>query len=141
MHRPDQKHANADVCSRHPSPTTVDNGARRDHDAGESDKVHAVVAWTAEVWQGYIAPVAVIARSARVQEDVAANPIAQQGGPPDIWSDQLCMQRLVSRDMQDTASLSERDRINKRVRKSRYSNGLVYRVFTDGSKREVPLPA
>ena len=44
------KHANADVCSRHPLPTTVDNGARRDHDASESGRRDAVVAWSAEVW-------------------------------------------------------------------------------------------
>ena len=51
------------------------------------------------------------------------------------------MQRLVSRDMRGAASQSERDRINKRVRKFRYSNGLLYRVFTNGSRREVPRPA
>ena len=44
-------------------------------------------------------------------------------------------------DMPDTALQSKRDRINKRVRRPRYSNGLLYRVFTDGSKREVPRPA
>ena len=32
-------------------------------------------------------------------------------------------------------------RINKRIRKFRYGNGLLYRVFTDCSKREVPRPA
>ena len=47
MHRPGLKHPNADVCLRHPFPTTVDNEARRDHDAGESDKTDAVVAWSA----------------------------------------------------------------------------------------------
>ena len=53
----------------------------------------------------------------------------------------MCMQRLVSGDMPDTASQSKRDSINKRVRRFRYSNGFLYRVFTDGSKREVPRPA
>ena len=51
------------------------------------------------------------------------------------------MQRLVSRDMPDAISRSERDILNKRVRRFRYSNGLLYRVFTDGSGREVPRPA
>ena len=51
------------------------------------------------------------------------------------------MQRLVSGDMPNTASQSERDRINKRVRTFRYINGLLYRVFKDGSKREEPRPA
>ena len=41
VHRPGLRHANADECSRHPLPTTVDNGARRNHDAGESDKTNA----------------------------------------------------------------------------------------------------
>ena len=45
VHRPGPKHANADVCSRHPLPTTVINGARKDHDAGESDRTDAVMAW------------------------------------------------------------------------------------------------
>ena len=44
MHRPRLKHANADVCLRHPLPTTVDNGARRNHEAGGSDMINAVVA-------------------------------------------------------------------------------------------------
>ena len=51
------------------------------------------------------------------------------------------MQRLVSGDMPDIASQSERDKINKRVRRFRYNNGLLHRVFTDGSRREVPRPA
>ena len=51
------------------------------------------------------------------------------------------MQRLVWGDMPDTSSQSERDGINKRVRTFTYSNGLVYRVFIDGSKREAPWPA
>ena len=97
-------HANADVCSRHPLPTTVDNGARRDHDAWESDKTDVVVAWSAEVWHEYRAPVVVIARAARVQADAAANLAAQRGGPPYIWTDQLCMQRLVSGNMPDNTS-------------------------------------
>ena len=84
VRRPGLKHANADVCLRHLLPTTVDNGARRDNDAGESDRTDAVVAWSAEVWQGYTTPVVVIARAARVEVGVAANPAAQQGGPPDI---------------------------------------------------------
>ena len=42
--RPGLKHVNTDVCSRHPLPITVDNGTRRDHDAGESDRTDAVVA-------------------------------------------------------------------------------------------------
>ena len=126
VHRPELKHANADVCLRHPLPTTVDNGARRDHDAGESDRAVAVVAWLAEVWLGYTAPVVVIARAARVQADVASNPTARQGGPPNIWTDQLCMHQLVYGDMLDTASQSERDKINKRVRKFTYSKGLLY---------------
>ena len=109
---PRLKHANADVCSRQPLPTNVDNGTRRDHDAGASDRTDAVMAWSAEVWQEYTAPVAVIARAARVQAEGAANPTAQQGGPPYMWSDQLCMHWLVSGDMPDTASQSERDRIN-----------------------------
>ena len=50
VHRPGLKHANADVCLRHPLPTTVDNGAPRDHDVGESDRTNAVVALSAEVW-------------------------------------------------------------------------------------------
>ena len=85
VHWPRLEHANADVCSRHPLPTTVNNGARRDHDAG----------------------------AARVQADVASNAAAQHGGPPYIWADHLCMQRPVSRDMPGTASRSERDRMNK----------------------------
>ena len=44
VHRPGLKHANADVCSRHPFPTTGENGVRRDHDAGEGDRTDAVVA-------------------------------------------------------------------------------------------------
>ena len=87
VHRPGLKHANADVCLRLPLPTTVDNGALRDHDAGENDRTDAVVAWSAEVWQGYIAPVVIIARAARVRADAAANPTAQQRGPPVVWSD------------------------------------------------------
>ena len=51
------------------------------------------------------------------------------------------MQRLVSGDMPDIASQTEHDRINKRVRRFRYSNGLLYRVFTDGNAREVSRPA
>ena len=51
------------------------------------------------------------------------------------------MQRLVPGDMPDAASQSERDRVNKRVRRFRYSNGLLYRVFTDSSGREVAHPA
>ena len=82
-----------------------------------------------------------LARVARVQTDVAANRIAQQGGPQDTWSDQLCMQRLVSGDITGIASQQERDRMNKRVRRFRYSNGVLYRVFTDASNREVPWPA
>ena len=89
VHRPGQKHANADVCSCHPLPTTVHNEVRRDHDAGESDTTDAVKTWLAKVWQGYTAPVAVIARAARVQAEGAANPTAQHGGPPEIWTDQL----------------------------------------------------
>ena len=81
---------------------------------------------------------AVIARAARMQAGVAANPSAQQGGLPDIWTDHLGMQRLVYGDMPDTASQSERDRVNKRIRRFRYSSGLLHCVFTDGSKREVP---
>ena len=141
MHRPGLKHANADVCLRHPLPTTVDNETYKDLDAGEGDKTDAVVAWSAEVWQGYATRVVVIARAARVQADGAANPTAQVGGPPDIWTDQLCMQRLVSGDMLDTASQPKSDRINKRVRKLRHSNGLLYCVFIDGSRREEPRPA
>ena len=141
VHRPGLKHVNAVACSRHPLPTIVDNGARREHDAGESDTPDAVVAWSAEVWQRSTTPVVVIAKAARVQADAASNPIAQQGGPLDIWTDQLCMQRLVSGDMPDAASQSERDKINKRVRRFRYSNGLLHRVFTDGSRRKVPRPA
>ena len=87
--------------------------------------------WSTEVWQGYTVLVVVIAKAARVQADVAANPTAQQGGPPYIWTDQLCMQRQVSWDMPDTASQSNRDSINKRTRRFRYSNGLLYRVFTN----------
>ena len=45
VHRPRMMHANRDVCSRHPLPTTVDNGARMDHDARESERTDAVVAW------------------------------------------------------------------------------------------------
>ena len=99
------------------------------------------MAWSAEVWQWCTAPGVVIARAAGVQADGAANQTAQHGGPLDIWLDQLCMHRLVSGDMPDAASQSERERINKRVRKFRYSSGLLYCVFTDGSKREVPRPA
>ena len=51
------------------------------------------------------------------------------------------MQRLVFGNMQDTTSQSERDMINKRVRKLRYSNVILHRVFKDGSEREVPRPA
>ena len=51
------------------------------------------------------------------------------------------MQRVVSRDMPHTPLQSERNRINKRVRRFRYSNGLLYRVFTHGSRREVHSPA
>ena len=56
-------------------------------------------------------------------------------------TDNLCMQRVVSGDMRDAASQSKRNRINKRVRRFRYSNGLLYRMFTDGSTREVTRPA
>ena len=48
------------------------------------------------------------------------------------------MQSLVFGDMPDTTSQLEHDIINKRVRRIKYSNGLLYRVFTDGSKREGP---
>ena len=51
------------------------------------------------------------------------------------------MQRLVSGDTLDTTSQLKRIIINKRVRRSRYINGLLYRIFTDGSMREVPRPA
>ena len=51
------------------------------------------------------------------------------------------MQRLVFGDMPEAASKSERDRVSKKIRRFRCSNGLLYRVFTDGSKREVPRPA
>ena len=70
------KLAKADVCSRHPLPTTVDNGALRDHDAGENDRTDATVAWSVEVWQGYTALVVIIARAPRVQADTAANQTA-----------------------------------------------------------------
>ena len=50
VQRPGLKHANADVCSRHPLPTTVDNGARSDHDVSERDRTGVVVVWSAEVW-------------------------------------------------------------------------------------------
>ena len=43
--------------------------------------------------------------------------------------------------MPNTALQSERNWINKRVRKFRYCNGLLYRVFIDGRRREVPRPA
>ena len=43
--------------------------------------------------------------------------------------------------MPDTASQSKRDIINKRICTLRYNSGMLYRVFTDGSKREVPRPA
>ena len=79
VHRPRLEHANADVRSRHSLPTTIENGARRDHDAGESDSTDAVMAWSAGVWQGYTAPVVVIARAARVQRGTAADPTTQQG--------------------------------------------------------------
>ena len=75
------------------------------------------------------------------QNIVVVLPTAQQAGPQDIWSDQLCMQRLVSGDMPDTTLRSERDRISKRVRRFGYNNGLLYCMFADGSKREVPRPA
>ena len=51
------------------------------------------------------------------------------------------MQRPVSEDMPDTASLSERDKVNNRIRRFKYKSGLLYRVFTDGNKKEVPWPA
>ena len=66
--------------------------------------------------------------------------VHSKGGPLDISSDQLCMQRLVSGDMPDVASRPERDQINKRVRRFMNINGLLYRVFTDSGKREEPRP-
>ena len=126
------------MCSRHPLSTTVHNGAHRDHDAGDDDRTDAVMARSAEAWQGYTAPVVIIARAARVQRGTAADPAAQQGDPPDIWTDHLSMQRLVLGYLPDAATQSEHDKINKRVRRFRYSNGLLYRIFTDDSMREGP---
>ena len=83
----------------------------------------------------------VIAKEARLQKCIALNPSAQLLGPPNIWADHLYMQRLVSGNMPEEAAQAERDRINKRVRRFVYSNGLLHRVFADGSKREVPRPA
>ena len=51
------------------------------------------------------------------------------------------MQRPVSGKMRDTASQPERVKISKRVRMLRCSNGLLHRVFTNDSKREVPRQA
>ena len=48
------------------------------------------------------------------------------------------MRRLVHGDMSDTALQPVRDKISKRVRRFWYSNGLLHRVFTNDSKREVP---
>ena len=49
IHRPGLKHANADVCSRQPLPSTVDNEAWRDHDDGEEDMPKEVAVGYAEV--------------------------------------------------------------------------------------------
>ena len=51
------------------------------------------------------------------------------------------MRLLVSGDMPDSASQTERDMNNKRVRRFGYNNGLLYRRFMDSNTREVPRPA
>ena len=58
-----------------------------------------------------------------------------------MWVDYRCMQRLVTSNMPKKALQPERDCFHERVRRFVYNNGLLHRVFTDGSKREVPRPS
>lgn len=51
------------------------------------------------------------------------------------------MQRLITGGIPVEVAQSQRDRINKRVRRFRYQDGVLYRVFKDGSSTEVPRPA
>ena len=70
----------------------------------------------------------------------------RHGGPPEVWLDHHWldhhyMHRLVTDEMPPEVSQAERDRVNKRVRRFRYREGVLHRVFADGSSREVPRPA
>ena len=99
IHKPSLKHANADVRSRHPPPSTVDNGDRRDHNDGKGDRPDALAGGYAKLWHEYSAPSVVIAREARGRKGRATNRGAQLRGPPHVWTNHLCMKRLVGGDM------------------------------------------
>ena len=51
------------------------------------------------------------------------------------------MQRLVTREMPAEAAQMERGRINKRIKKFVYREGISRRVYAKDSSREVPRPA
>ena len=72
------------------------------------------------------------------QEDVAG---ANLGDLPDIWADQNCVVHLVSGEMPEGQSQAERDRVHKRVRRFRYADGVMHRVFGNGSRRGGPRRA
>ena len=96
VHRAGLKHANADVCSRHPLPTTVNNGACRDHDEGDGTLNECVMAALAHVDFSAGQNGQERAMAGEPREDVAG---AKLWGPPDIWADQNCVVHKVSGEM------------------------------------------
>ena len=132
VHRAGITNLDADGLSRNPSPSNEDLTGARWH--GDCDR-EAVPGWHAAAYLTLFSSAAVEV-PIQGSDDETDRPQAIA----DIWEDLPVLHKLQHGTFPLSTSAMERDRIGHRITRFCWENGMLFRLWSDGTRRIVPRP-
>jgi hypothetical protein len=122
----------ADRLSRNPSPSYEDLTGARWH--GDCDR-EAVPGWHAATYLTMMSGLAAEILVEQQDEEVDKSLVVS-----DVWEDQAVLHKLQQGIFSVGLSAMERDRVSLRITRFRWTYGLLFRVWPNGTRRIVPRP-
>jgi len=132
VHRGGITNLDADGLSRNPSPSDEDLTGARWH--GDCDR-EAVPGWHAAAYLTLMS-----GSTSQVLDQGLDEELDRTQVVGDVWEDLAVLHKLQQGSFPLAISAMERDRISHRVARFRSNNGLLFRVWPDGTRRIVPRP-
>jgi hypothetical protein len=132
VHRAEIANLDADGLSRNPSPSDEDLTGARWH--GDCDR-EAVPGWHATT---YLTMMSGLAAEILVEEQ--DEEIDKSFIDSDVWEDQAVLHKLQQGIFPLGLSAMERYRVSHRIIWFRWTNGLLFRVWPNGTRCIVPRP-